>query len=246
MRVVVVWCGAYKTVKISNDLEHFRGGHLELWEDKIRSLQDTFRAWQAAVQWKADRVLLFSPDDQIEPHRQSGPLFERYISSLSELQRQLMSLTGANELELLMVVTNHGQEGGISLQPPEIDLFAEESEEIAAVISPIQLKNVLDRLPGKQVVVLACCYAGQFLSLGHERRLMVAACGGSQIYYIDPAEPYSPLIRLVLERWLGAALPGELAPETVPLVQAVQEAVQNPACLIMKHLPQTSGTCPPW
>jgi hypothetical protein len=113
-----------------------------------------------------------------------------------------------------------------ALEPP--DEFADDDPD-PAYVTPEFLQARLDTIAGQQVVLMATCHAGMFLSLGDdERRLVLASVESGRDYtHTGDHPPRSLFLYEVMSRWAGTSLASYQAPRACPLPEAVERACER-------------------
>lgn len=206
----IIWCGQ---IRPNSPL------------DPVAFRNDIEIAHRAAVRRGVDprEIQALVCDDALLPEEFSGQWHSPDLASLDRVTRAL-ARTSTSQDGLLFIATNHcGYDGLLTeIEPP--DEFADDEPD-PAYIHPASLQAYLDRIAGQQVVLVATCHAGMFLSLANERRLVLASCGNETDYtHTETHPPRSLFLSEVLSHWAGTVLGDYPEPEACPLLEAVERA----------------------
>lgn len=157
----------------------------------------------------ADREIYpFLCDDGLLPPDFNERIYDATAAELLRVVKGLRS-RAAPEDPLLFVASNHAEEEGL-LMTTRLDELAQDAP---LHLTPHVLAECLSLLAGPQVVLVATCHSGAFLSLGDRPdRLVITGCDVHEKYLVvaDEEDAHSPVLRVLLGSWCGVA-PGDRA-----------------------------------
>lgn len=103
------------------------------------------------------------------------------VDGLRRLVRSFASRAKPEDA-LLFIAVNHGNRAALVTADPVDEL---DEDHVAPQLTPAVLDECLNQLGGSQVVIMATCYAGIFLSLQkRERRAVLVACAAEEVYLV--------------------------------------------------------------
>lgn len=191
-RRAILWCGwAVPTRKLD-------------FPASVRDLELAVRAAQALGVRQEDIHAFLGHEDLLTP----GLDVSQYPATVEALERVVAGLMRGSTADdaLLFIATNHGERHGL-LTSALVDEFADE-EATPRLLTPEMLRRCLDGLPGTQVLVLATCHAGIFLSLARNGRAVLVSCSADQRYLVQEEPACSPFLVELFRAWCCTELPG--------------------------------------
>jgi hypothetical protein len=134
---------------------------------------------------------------------------------------------------LLFIAVNHGNQSALATADP-VDEFGEAG--VAPQLTPAALDECLSLLGGSQVVVVATCHAGIFLSLEKRAgRAVLVACAAEEVYLVPRQDcAWSAFLDELFGAWCAFSLS-----DAVPRTRlSLQEAfIQAHARLVAEKAP---------
>ncbi len=207
----IIWCGLITNTDPPRDVQEVMFGH------------DIDLAISAA------RARGVNPDDiwplVCEPSLVPPELAAQTLpADLASLERIIKAIArdATDDDRLLFVATNHGDREGLLMETEPADEFDEDIS-VPAFLAPTHLAERLDVIRGQQLAVIATCYAGVFLPMAGQRRVVVAGCAADAVYhwnYHQQQPPRSPFLYELLSHWAGVSLADYEAPEARGMADA--------------------------
>jgi hypothetical protein len=148
-----------------------------------------------------------------------------YDATAAELRRVAQRVAARPRAEdaLLFVASNHGERQGLLMTARYDELGGDEPLHL----TPAVLEDCLSGFGGPQLLLLATCHSGAFLTLGaRPNRLVVTACSEHDKYHVtnDDEDAHSPLLRRLLGPWCGVACGDHAPPSRLSLDEAFEAA----------------------
>lgn len=215
----LLWCGHVRPPR-----QDRKGRNLADAYDFPASKNDVAIAIRAArALGIADREIYpFLCDDGLLPADFTEPSHDATAAELRRVVNRLARDARPGDA-LLFVASNHGEEQGLLMTARHDELGQDEP----LYLTPEALGECLSQLDGPQLVLVATCYSGVFLTLGaRPNRLVVTACSERDTYLVakDDEDAHSPVVRALLGAWCGVAPGDEAAPARVSLDEAFDAA----------------------
>lgn len=172
----------------------------------------------------------------------------RLPATLEALQQVTKTLErhAKDDDALLFIATNHGENArGLLTEPPSP--IVDELDDPTPFLTPATLDACLAAIPGRQAVVIAACYAGQFLALrARPERVVLAACSADEPYWIHKADEgaCSAFLAEFFAAWCGVGLPrtdGIIPRDRLPLDDAFARAAERLAAAGSRNTPVRAG-----
>lgn len=149
----------------------------------------------------------FVCDRDLVPAGYAGERLAPTIAALEQTTARLAKIAAASDATLFFA-TNHAVEEGL-LTSAQVDEFEPDAPSYLAAEA---LAQVLDVLPGVQVLVIATCFAGAFLPIARaDRRLVLAACG-DQVYFAGGSTAWAGFPAELFRAWCGVSPDGGACP----------------------------------
>lgn len=186
---------------------------------------------------RATDICAFVCSDEVLPVDFRGRLEPATVAALDRITAEI-ARPGDTEA-LLFLATNHGAPSGLYTATRIDELDPDEPVDLT---SPI-LGNHLDRIRCPQVVVIAACYAGTFLNIAHEGRLVLTACNAEEIIHVESDVPRTAFLCELLGHWTGVVLPGFVdPPDRLPPDEAFDAAKVKLAADYRTTKPHRAGS----
>lgn len=214
-----LWCGHARPPRVDR-----KGRAVHNAYDYLASRNDIAIAIRAARSLGiADRdIHPFLCDDGLLPPDFNERIHDATAAELSRVVQGLRSRAAPDD-PLLFVASNHAEEEGL-LMTTHLDELADGAP---LHLTPRVLAECLSSFTGPQVVLVATCHSGAFLSLGGRAdRLVITACDAHEKYLVvgDEEDAHSPVLRVLLGAWCGVAPGDHAAPALLPLDDAFAAA----------------------
>jgi len=224
-RHALLWCGWWRPQRPRHRLDR-SPQRIDLdFPASVRDLDMAVRAARALGVRSDDIHAFVCREDLLPP---DFSLSQQHPATIEELRRVTATIARQSSADdaLLFVATNHGAKKGLLTSAP-VDEFDEDPT--AQLLTPSELANCLDPLPGQQVLLLAACYAGIFRSLGStNRRAVLTACTENQTYWVQADPACSPFLLEMFQTWCGVGLQDIVRPPlATDLATAFAQAEQR-------------------
>ncbi len=158
---------------------------------------------------------------------------------LERLIREISERSDATDT-LLFIAVNHGSSDGLATAEDVTDPMR---EDVDTILTPERLQASLDILDGPQVLVLATCHAGVFLTLGRDNRRVLAACGADERYFVPRSDNIcSPFLDELFGAWCGYAQNDAVPRAKLALDDAFARAKERMSIVGGLSIPQSQGT----
>jgi hypothetical protein len=185
---------------------------------------------------RAEDIWALVCDPSLMPTDFAGQVHGARVSALHEVASGIARTATDNDC-LLFVATNHCEHpDGLLMECEPADEFkADEDLDDPVFLSPARLAQQLEMMPGRQLVVIATCFAGLFVSMATEHRAIFAACAERQLYrwkYGIQEPPRSPFLYELLSRWAGVSLANYESPEPRSMIESFSDIESEyPGCV---------------
>jgi hypothetical protein len=241
----MLWCGSLRRAAMqqATTLRAMREVSERVDVDFPASCNDLSIAVCAARELGAlpNDMHAFVFDNDVLPRDFSGATHHATPADIDRVTQRL-SYTVKPEDVVLFVASNHGLPEGLLTSAQDVDEFEENSD----LLTPAHLDHFLARLACRQIVVIAACHGGSFLSLGTKpERVVLTACAHDEPYFLGIEEediPHSPFLRLLLCAWTGAIAPfGSHVPLPRRLIGNAFEYTKQELFALGRQCPQMNG-----
>jgi hypothetical protein len=176
---------------------------------------------------------LLPPSFRAQPCGATAVDLRRLISAIAK--------AAAPDDALLFIAVNHGARDGLLTSATLLDEFDE--PELAPRLTPAALEDCLRPLQGPQIVIVAACYAGLFLRLGREGRVVLASCASDEPYHVRRNEQSWPaFLDQLFGAWCGVAFADTITRTRLDLDAAFTRAHEQLVDLGARNLPRREGT----
>lgn len=248
----ILYCGQVREPAIRRDMRGrphtLRGSLLEVEDEHVgtddskiqcNSLELSFQAALALGVARNEIHACVFHNDLLPPNFDARNNHQPTVAGLRRLVRGL-STRAKPEDALLFIAVNHGDETALVTADP-VDEFGDAS--VAPRLTPAALDDCLRPLPGPQVVVVATCHAGIFLSLSERPgRAVLVACAAEEKHLIARQDcAWSAFLDELFGAWCGCAFSDAVPPKRLPLREAFEAAHARLAGANAKALPLCAG-----
>ncbi len=248
----ILYCGQVRQPAIRRDMRgnpcKLRGSLLEIDDEyagtddfkiQCNSLELSFKAALAlGVDRNEIHACIFN-NDLLPPSFVPRNNHPATVAGLHRLVRGFTS-RAKSEDALLFIAVNHGDDTALITADP-VDEFGE--EHMAPRLTPAALDDCLRALPGSQIVVVATCHAGIFLSLSERPdRAVLVACAAEDKHLIARQDrAWSSFLDELFGAWCGCAFSAAIPPKRLPLHEAFVTAYARLAEEKAPSLPLCAG-----
>jgi hypothetical protein len=205
---------------------------------QVNGLELAFRA--ARARGARPRDIHACVCDDLLPQEFATTRLPATLEALQRLTRSL-ALDAEEDDALLFIATNHGEQRGLLTSTP-VDEFDDDAP--PQFLTPDALDACLTPLPGRQAVIVAACYAGQFLSLGaRPGRVVLASCCADEVYLIrkDDEGACSAFLAELFAAWCGVGLSDGIPRGSLSLDDAFARATERLSAASAPNLPVRAG-----
>jgi hypothetical protein len=161
------------------------------------------------------------------------------VDGLRRLVRSF-ALRAKPEDALLFIAVNHGNRSALATADP-VDEFSD--ARVAPQLTPAVLDDCLKPLRGSQIVVVATCYAGIFLSLEkRDDRAVLVACAAEEAYLVSREDCAWPaFLDELFGAWCECSLSDAVPRTRLSLQEAFDRAQRRLADENAPNLPLCAG-----
>jgi len=248
----ILWCGTLKEDRAvsATDVRESRKERRALQEDpnalnldlaaQVNGLDLAFRAALHLGARPRDIHACVCRDDLL-PREFVTTYHPATVEALQRLTRSFVPDAEEDD-SLLFIATNHGEKTGLvtSAMIDELD-----DDDASRFLTPGALDACLAALPGRQAIIIAACYAGQYLKLGaRPGRVVLVSCSADEVYWIrkDDEGACSAFLEHLFAAWCGVALSDSIPRAQLSLDDAFARATERLAAVSSRNIPVRAGT----
>jgi len=242
----ILWCGtlqerpAFETIEGPRFLPGDPCDPIYERAAQINGLELAFRAARALG--AKPRDIHACVCDDLLPQEFATPRLPATVDALRLLTRTLAREAKADDA-LLFVATNHGEKEHGLLTSAVVDEL--DDDDTPEFLTPAVLDECLQALSGRQALVVAACYAGQFLPLAaRSDRVVLASCRADEIYWIrkDDEGACSAFLVELFAAWCAVGLSDAIPRDRLPLDDAFARATERLSLANARNVPVRAGT----
>ncbi len=241
----ILWCGHVREPVLRRDeLSRTRevGDRLLVTDDakiQCNSLELSFQA-ALALGVAPDEIHACVIRDDLLP--QGFNPQRNHPATVDGLRRLVRSFASRAKPEdaLLFIAVNHGNRSALATAD-RVDEFSD--ARVAPQLTPAMLDECLKPLGGAQIVVVATCYAGIFLSLEkRDGRAVLVACSAEEVYLVPREDcAWSAFLDELFGAWCECSLSDAIPRTRLSLQEAFVRARERLVAENAPNLPLCAG-----